>query len=82
MRDIDLAAVKAELSTHTELTQSEEGCLKFEVIQDKDNANRFNVYEEFADRKSFLLHQDRIRKSKWGVVSAKVTRHYQVTGME
>lgn len=71
--------VKDELATHIELTRKEVGCLVFEVIQDKDNVHRFTVYEEFTNRTSFAAHQDRVRKSRWGKVTAAVERHYQIT---
>jgi quinol monooxygenase YgiN len=79
--DSDLAAVKAELSKHIELTLLEGGCLVFEVSQDNEDSNRFNVYEEFADQESFAVHQERVRKSKWGLVCANAVRHYHVTGV-
>ena len=78
----DIAAVTQELVTHIALTRQESGCLVFEVSQDADNANRFDVYEKFVDRDSFSSHQDRVRASKWGRVTVNVERHYQITGVE
>ena len=60
--DADIAAVKIELINHIALTRQESGCLVFEVSQDTENRNRFNVYEEFSDRTSFASHQDRVRQ--------------------
>ena len=80
--DCDIAAVKEALPRHIELTRQEQGCLVFEVSQDEEVSNRFNVYEEFIDRHSFSLHQDRVRKSTWGAVSANVERHYQIMEVE
>lgn len=77
--DSDLVAVQDELAMHIELTRQEEGCLVFEISQDKGTINKFNVYEEFTDRDSLTAHQDRVRNSKWGTVSAHVERCYQVT---
>lgn len=76
--DTDLAAVKKELLNHIQLTRQEEGCLVFEVSQDTENSNRFNVYEEFTDSISFESHQKRVRNSRWGEVSENVSRHYQI----
>jgi len=76
--DSDLDTIKEALSLHTELTQQEEGCLVFQVEQDKANRNVFSVYEEFIDRESFEAHQNRIKSSNWGKVSKNVLRHYQV----
>ncbi len=78
----EITAVKEELATHIELTRQESGCLVFEVSQDTDNINRFDVYEEFVDRNSFSKHQDRVRESKWGTVTVNVERHYQITDVE
>lgn len=80
--DSDIAAVKIELTNHIELTRQESGCLVFEVSQEAENLNRFNVYEEFTDRESFASHQDRVRESKWGAVTVNVERHYEITDVE
>ena len=77
--DTDLAKVMAELPNHTELTRSEEGCLRFEVTQSPEAANVFYVYEEFTDRVAFEAHQQRVKSSDWGKAAANVQRHYQVT---
>lgn len=77
--DIDLAAVKRELANHIKLTLKEEGCLVFEVTQDNENKNRFNVYEEFTSQNAFKLHQERIRTSEWGKVSSMLEKHYKTS---
>ncbi|MFY8349246.1 putative quinol monooxygenase [Pseudoalteromonas sp. SSM20] len=78
--DQELVVVKNELATHIELTRQETGCIKFEVVQDKFQLNKFTVYEEFMDQKSFDNHQLRVKSSAWGKVSRNVERHYQITG--
>ena len=74
----ELEQVLRELPNHIALTRLEAGCLVFTVEQTQDNALRFNVYEEFIDRAAFELHQQRAASSKWGAVTQKVERHYQV----
>jgi len=74
----DLPAIEAELPKHIELTRQEPGCLVFEVSQDVKTPNRFNVYEEFVDRDSFDAHQVRVKASRWGVVSARLEKHYHI----
>ena len=76
--EADLRDVQNELAKHIKLTQQEEGCLVFEVSQDKDNKNKFIVYEEFSSDEAFRAHQERVAQSKWGMVSANVERHYTV----
>lgn len=76
--EADLVAVSKELPNHIELTRNEAGCLAFEVTRDRDNANRFNVYEEFSGKDAFAFHQDRVRDSKWGEITANVARHYEI----
>ena len=78
----DLAAVLQELRRHIELTRQEEGCLVFDVMQNSDNKNIFNVYEEFIDSAAFTLHQQRVANSAWGKVTRNVERHYQVTEVD
>jgi len=76
--EIDLLAVKNELPSHIDHTRNEAGCLVFEVSQDQENTMRFNVYEEFSNKKAFSAHQERVSKSKWGEVTANVERHYEI----
>ncbi len=80
--DADLDVVKVALITHIDLTRQEEGCITFEVTQDSNNANRFDVYEEFTDKESFEKHQERVRNSEWGVTTVNVERFYKITGMD
>jgi len=74
----DLAAVRAELPRHIELTRQEAGCLVFEVTQDAERHNVFHVFEEFFDRPAFEAHQARSKGSRWGRASANVERHYRI----
>ena len=80
--DGELPKIKNELQNHIDLTRQEEGCLVFEVTQDKENENVFNVYEEFIDRESFDAHQSRVKSSRWGQVTKSVERHYQIIESE
>ncbi len=76
--DEDLPGIKLELPKHIELTLQEKGCLVFEVLQDQNNRNRFNVYEEFIDKESFEAHQVRAKSSKWGIVSGNLEKYYHI----
>jgi (4S)-4-hydroxy-5-phosphonooxypentane-2,3-dione isomerase len=76
--EADLLAVRNELPNHINLTRNEAGCLVFEVAQDKETVNRFNVYEEFTDKHAFNLHQQRVRDSAWGKITISVERHYEI----
>jgi len=78
----DLDAVQKALPAHIETTREEAGCLMFDVVQDQENKNRFNVHEAFVDKASFYAHQDRARNSNWGVVSANIEKHYHVNQVE
>ncbi|HGS5851978.1 TPA: putative quinol monooxygenase [Vibrio parahaemolyticus] len=74
----ELETVTTALDMHIKLTRKEAGCLVFEVIQSSDNANRFNVYEEFVDKSAFELHQARVKASHWGQVTTNVKRSYSI----
>ncbi|MDF1690542.1 MAG: putative quinol monooxygenase [Cycloclasticus sp.] len=78
--DSDISAVKRELANHIQLTRQEEGCLVFEVTQDRKNINRFNVYEEFVSQEAFMVHQLRLRNTEWGKVSSRLEKHYKTNG--
>ena len=77
--EADLAAVQAELPTHTQLTLKESGCLIFQATQGPKNKCILKVYEEFIDRDSFESHQSRVKSSHWGEVTRHVERHYQIS---
>ena len=79
VRNNDLNAVTAALAGHIKLTRQEQGCLLFEVTQDNDNKNCFNVYEVFSNQTAFEFHQARVRHSVWGTITKDVERHYQVS---
>lgn len=82
MLDDDLDEVSAALPEHIKLTRQEAGCLVFNVTKDEANPNRFNVYEEFADRDAFEKHQLRVRESRWGTITANVSRHYDIGSLD
>lgn len=78
MPEKDLKKVKAELPNHIENTRQESGCVIFEVKEDQENKNRFNVYEEFANQEAFDSHQQRVAASRWGQVTKDVRRSYRI----
>jgi autoinducer 2-degrading protein len=77
----DLEAVVAELINHSILTQTEKGCLEFKVEKFPDNPLTYKVYEEFVDKEAFEFHQERIKGSKWAIVSKNVKRVYEIDGL-
>ncbi len=76
--DEDLKTIKLELANHIKLTREEKGCLVFNVEQDEENNNRFNVYEEFLNYEAFEEHQKRVKRSCWGTVTKYAQRNYKV----
>ncbi|MCR9632218.1 antibiotic biosynthesis monooxygenase [Vibrio antiquarius] len=74
----ELELVKNELVNHKRLTLEEIGCITFSVIQNSENALRFDVYEEFTDKVAFEQHQKRVKASHWGKVTVNVERHYEI----
>ncbi|MGL1892716.1 MAG: antibiotic biosynthesis monooxygenase [Spirochaetaceae bacterium] len=70
--------VKKALKIHIENTLAEDGCLKFEVLQDKQDVTKFNVYEEFINNNAFEKHQVRVKESDWGKLTKNFTRSYEV----
>lgn len=74
----ELKSVLAELPLHIKLTLQESGCLMFEVKQDERIRGRLNVCEEFESMEAFQHHQDRVKKSKWGRITANVERFYDI----
>lgn len=50
---LEIARYDAE---HSE--QDEPGCLRFDVIQDRDNSNRFYFYEVYRDQAALEAHRE------------------------
>lgn len=75
----DLDEVRGALDEHIRLTRLEEGCLRFDVLQDDADPLRFNVHEEFGDQRAFDAHQQRMRASRWREVSENAARHYEIS---
>lgn len=73
-----LKIIKKELEIHKKLTLNEDGCITFNVKQNKEEPTKFDVYEEFIDKVAFNNHQKRIRSSKWGDVTKNVKRFYEI----
>lgn len=74
----ELDAVKTELANHIRLTLKEPGCMTFRVNQNDHNPLRFDVFEEFIDKAAFEHHQQRVKASHWGKLTANVVRHYEI----
>jgi len=78
----EIGKIKEALLEHTSKTKAENGCLVFEVTEDVNELGRFTVYEEFDSRKSFEMHQERVKESHWGAITKNVVRHYKIEGLE
>ncbi|MBJ7550891.1 hypothetical protein [Marinomonas ostreistagni] len=48
------------------------------LFKNPENPLGFDVYEVFADKESFELHQQRVKASNWGKVTVNVERHYEL----
>lgn len=75
-----LAEIRAALPTHIDLTRAEPGCLSFEVTETQPG--HFDVAERFVDAEAFRAHQERVKTSDWGRISAGIPRDYQITGLQ
>ena len=78
----DLATVNEALPMHINATLAEPGCISFSVTPDPDDPYRFNVSEAFVDQTAFEAHQQRVKASDWGKITANVERHYEVQGID
>ncbi|WP_343319689.1 hypothetical protein AAFM46_03960 [Arthrobacter sp. TMP15] len=78
--DDEIAVVIEFLPQHIELTLAESGCISFKVEQ-SENPWVWDVSERFTDADSFRLHQERVRDSQWGHVTANIKRSYSVSGL-
>lgn len=76
----EAALVDTYLPRHVELTRAEQGCTSFTVTPTEDHLV-WKVEEVFADAASFRRHQDRVKDSEWGTVTANIERDYSITGL-
>lgn len=76
----EAALVATHLPRHIELTRAEQGCRSFTVTPTEDPLV-WRVNEVFDDAASFRRHQDRVRGSEWGTVTATIERDYSLTGV-
>ena len=74
----DLDAARRELPHHVQLTLAEEGCMSFRVMPDAQVSGRFHVVEKFVSEAAFERHQARLQDSRWGKITRRATRHYDV----
>ncbi|MEX0307762.1 MAG: putative quinol monooxygenase [Ruegeria sp.] len=74
-----LELVRQALPEHIALTRAEQGCISFEVVEDRDHAGRFNVSEVFENEAAFDAHQERTRASDWFQVTQGLERNYSIT---
>lgn len=79
--DDEAALVVGHLPRHVELTRAEAGCLRFEV-EPTDDPLVWTVVERFRDQAAFDRHQERVRASAWGRVTAGIARDYVVEVVE
>ena len=76
----EAALVAIHLPRHVELTRAEQGCGSFTVTPTEDRPV-WRVEEVFGDAASFRRHQERVRGSEWGIVTAGIERDYCITGL-
>ena len=76
----EAALVDTHLPRHVELTRAEQGCRSFSVTPTED-CLVWGVEEVFDDAASFRRHQERVRGSEWGIVTAGIERDYCITGL-
>lgn len=73
-----LASVEPALAVHIDLTRAEAGCLRFDIDPAPATPGRFFVAELFDSQAAFDAHQERVRTSDWGAMTAGFVRSYQI----
>ena len=69
MREKFLAAA---LDDSTCSRRDEPGCLRFDVLQDNADANKFFFYEVYRDEDAFKAHQASAHYPRWRAAAAEV----------
>ena len=60
-----LDAFIKEMVVHARLSVEEPGCLRYDVIQDKEAPNILYVYEVFVDEAAFASHIEAPHNEEW-----------------
>lgn len=68
-RDRFLAAAEDD-SIHS--VRDEPGCVRFDVLQDQSDANRFYFYEAYRDDEAFQAHQQTPHFRRWREAAGQV----------
>ena len=70
---------KAVMATNSENSRKEAGCLRFDTLQDNEDATKFVFYEVYADAAGMAAHKETDHYKGWasfkesgGVVSQSV----------
>ncbi len=74
-----LEQVRQALPDHIALTRAEQGCISFEVTEDRTHPGRFKVSEVFENQAAFDAHQARTRESDWFRITQGIPREYSIT---
>lgn len=75
----DLDMLITHIKDHIRLSRQEVGCIKFDIIQSKDDPCKFNVSERFVDQAAFDSHSARTRASLWWQKTKHIPRDIQKT---
>ena len=59
------AFIKAMLDDARGSVENEPGCLRFDVVQDLDDANRIHLYEVYLDEEALAAHRQAPHYLKW-----------------
>lgn len=55
----------AMIKTNAEETRKEPGCIRFDVLRDQSNANKFWFYEVYKDTASVDFHKTQAHYQAW-----------------
>jgi autoinducer 2-degrading protein len=69
LRDQFLAAAEDDSTCSV---RDEPGCLRFDVLQDANDANRFYFYEVYADDAAFSAHGQAPHFARWREAASQV----------
>lgn len=60
------------IRTHARNSIQEPGCLRFDVLQDNTDPNRFFFYEVYRDEHAYKAHQATAHYPRWRAAAAEV----------
>lgn len=74
VQEIYLTAFLSEIKSNAENSRKEAGCLRFDILQDRENKFKFMLYEVYVDAEALDAHRKTAHFARWRDVAVPMLR--------